>query len=451
MIVTRENVDAVSAILKVEVVEADYQGKVLAELTKHRAGMKMTGFRPGKVPMEIVRQKHGQKVLTDTLNEMVNDSIFNFLTENKIEILGNPIPSDKTPVKGNFNKPENFEFTFEIGFAPEINIVLSEDKKYDYVSVKIDDELIQKQIEDLRRRYGKLISSTKVEETDLILAQFTELKEDDSILEGGILHSSTISMEFIEDEETKKSLIGKTIGDKLIVNPLLVSRGEKDTAAMLGIKEDELADVSSKFQMTITEIKRMEMADLSQELFDRLFGAGNITSEFHLKGKIADDLKGMFISDSDRLLTRSIIEELIETTPISLPDNFLKRWIRLSNENPILPEQIDAEYDGYAKNLKWQLIQGHIFKQNGFKLENQEIIDFTKSILRNNFAQYGMAVPPEKELTDTALGLLSKRDESSRILEMISDVKITQFFKATLPLNIKEIPYDEFIELAGKN
>ena len=448
MIVTRENVDAVNAILKVEIIPADYQNKVKAGLDKHRASMKMTGFRPGHVPMTIVQQKHGQKVLTDVLNKIVNENLYNFINENKIEILGNPIPSDKIPVKGNFNKPDHFEFTFEIGISPEINISISEKSKYDFVTVKIDDTLIAKQIEDLRRRYGKLISSSTVGETDLILAQFAELKTDETILEGGILHSSTISMEFIEDDKIKKELLGKAIGEKVIVTPASVSRGGKDTAAMLGIKEEELSSISEKFQLTINEIKHMEMAELSQELFDRLFGEGNIKSEIELKSKIEEDLKKMFVNDSDRLLARSIFEDLILNTKIELPDAFLKRWIRLSNDKPILPEQIEAEYEGYAKNLKWQLIQGVIFKSNNLKLDNQEIIDFTKNILKSNFAQYGMPAPEDKELTETAIGLLSKKEESTQILEMIADQKITEYFKNTVKLNEKEVSYDSFIELA---
>jgi trigger factor len=435
----------------VQISPADYENKVKAGLDKHRSSMKMTGFRPGKVPMEIVKQKHGHKVLSDVLNKIVNDSLYQFINENKIELLGNPIPSDKIAVKGNFNKPEDFDFTYEIGMSPEIKINLTDKNTYEYVKVKIDDTLVAKQIEDLRRRYGKLSSVPNVGETDLILAQFVELKENGDILQGGILHSSTISMEFVEDAATKKELTGKAVGDTIIVSPTLVSRGGKDTAAMLGIKEEQLPGISDKFQMRITEIKRMELAELSQELYDKLFGEGKINNEAELKVKITSDLEGMFVNDSDRLLSRSIFEDLIETTSVTLPDSFLKRWIRLSNDKAILPEQIEEEYDGYAKSLKWQLIQGSIFKSTGLKLENQEIIDFTKSILISNFAQYGMPAPEDKELTDTALGLLSKQEESSRILEMIADVKITQYFKATVKLNEKEISYDEFIEMANKN
>ncbi len=451
MIVTREDVNATNAILKVQISPADYQPKLKATLEKHRKTIKMPGFRPGNVPMSLIEKQHGRSALAEVLNKLVNDSLYSFISENKIEVLGNPIPTENDHVKGDFSKPTDFEFHYEIGLTPEVNIQLSDKSKYEYVKVKVDDALVSKQIEDLRRRYGKLIGADVVSESDLVLAQFVELNNDESIKEGGILHSSTISVEFIEDAKVKKAIIGKKIGDKLVVTPASVSRGGKDTAAMLGIKEDELATICDKFQITINEIKRMELAELSQELFDRLFGPGAVTSEAQLKEKITSDLQNMFVNDSDRLLAKTIFEDLIEKTKMNLPDAFLKRWIRLSNEKPILPEQIEAEYDGYSKSLKWQLIQGSIFKTNGLTIENQEIIEFTKGLLISNFAQYGMPAPEDKELTETAMGLLAKKEEANRIVEMLADQKITQFFKSTVKLNEKEISYDAFIELAGKN
>lgn len=449
MNVIRKDVDALNAILTVQISQADYQPKVKATLEKHRKTAKIPGFRPGHVPMTMIQKQYGSSVLADVLNKVVNDSLYGFINENKIEILGNPIPKEGVDsVKGDFNNPTDFEFAYEIGLTPKVEVALSAKNKYDYVKVKVDDELISKQIDDLRRRYGKLVSSEKVGDKDLILAQFTELKEDGSILEGGIFHSSTISMEFVEDKATKKALSGKKQGDKVEVNPAHVSRGGKDTAALLGIKEEELATVSDKFQLTINEIKHMEMAELNQELFDRLFGPGAINSEEELKNKIAEDLKGMFVNDSDRILTRYIYDDLISKTKVELPDTFLKRWIRLSNEKPILPEQIEAEYDGYAKSLKWQLIQGTIFKSNDIKLDNQELIEFTKGLLVSNYAQYGMPAPEDKELTENAMQVLSKKEEANRVAEMLADQKLIQYFKNTVKLNEKEVSYDEFVEIA---
>ncbi len=451
MNVVREDVDALNAVIKVEVAPSDYQGKVKDTLEKYRKTAKIPGFRPGHVPMGMVQKQYGRAVLSEELNKLVNDSLQGFIRENKIEILGNPIPAKDEGFKGDFEKPAEFEFKFEIGLAPTFEVPLSAKSKFVYNKVKVDKKLIDKQINDLRRRYGKLVSAAEVGETDMILAQFVELNKDGSIKEGGILHSSTISMEFVEDKKVKKELTGKKIGDKVVVNPASVSKGGKDTAAMLGISEDDLATTSDKFEMTITEIKAMELADLNTELFDKLFGAGTVKTERELEERIKEDLSGMFVNDSDRLLTRDVYENLVEKTKISLPDTFLKRWIKLSNEKEISEEQIEKEYEGYAKGLKWQLIQGAIFKNNNIKLENQEVIEFTKGLLVSNYAQYGMPAPEDKELTASAMQILQNQEEAARIYDMIAEQKLTSYFKETVKLNEKEISYDDFVKLAGGN
>jgi trigger factor len=194
----------------------------------------------------------------------------------------------------------------------------------------------------------------------------------------------------------------------------------------------------------------MEMAELNQELFDRLFGEGAVTSEADLRKRVAADLEGMFSNDSDRLLTKSIYEDLLENTKIELPTTFLKRWIKASNQKEITEEQIEKEFDGYAKGLKWQLIQGNIFKTNEIKLDNNEVIEFTKGLLVNNYAQYGIPAPDDKELTASALQVLQNKEEATRVYDMLAEQKLTQFFKSTVKLKDKEVSYDEFVEIASK-
>ncbi len=449
MNIVRQDVDALNAVLRVEVAQADYQSKVKNSLEKYRKTAKIPGFRPGHVPMAIIEKQVGKAVLAEELNKMVNDELYQFIETNKIDVLGNPIPKHDAQVEGNFDRPENFVFEFEIGLKPSFQVDLSGKSKYDFMRVKIDDALLNKQIEDLRRRYGKLVSVDSVGDKDMLMAQFVELSEDGSIKAGGILHSSTISMEFVSDKAVQKLLIGKSIGDKVEVNPYDVSRGGKDTAAMLGVKEDQLTEISNKFQMTINEIKRMEMAELGQSLYDKLFGADAVSDEKGLKERITSDLKQMFENDSDRLLTKTIYEDLLKNTKLNLPDAFLKRWIKLSNEKEITAEQIEVEYDGYAKGLKWQLIQNEIFRVNNIELNNEELIDFTKGLLVNNYAQYGIPAPDDDELNASARKVLSNREEANRIYEMLVERKLTLFFKETVRLNEKEISYEKFIELAS--
>lgn len=450
MNVTRQDVDALNAILTVVVTPEDYAQTVKDSLNKYRKTAKVPGFRPGHVPFGLVQKQYGKSILSDELNKIVNERLNGYISENKLEILGNPIPAAEDNFKGDFDKPDTFEFTYNIGLAPAIEVPLSGKSKFDYVKVKVDKDLIEKQIEDLRRRYGKLISGETVGESDMIMAQFVELNADDSIKEGGIMHSSTISMEFVKDEATKKSLLGKAIGDKVIVNPTNVSRGESDTAAMLGVKPEEMENVSDNFQLTINEIKVMELADLNEELYDKLFGPGTIADEKALRERVKSDLEGMFVNDSDRMLTRAVYENLLDSTNVSLPDDFLKRWIKLSNEKEISDEQIEAEYDGYAKGLKWQLIQGNIFKANDIKLENDEVMNYTKGLLVSNYAQYGMPAPEDEELTASAMRILQNREEANRVYDMLAEQKLTQYFKNTVKLNEKEVSYDEFVEMASK-
>lgn len=448
MNVIRQDVNAQSALLTVQITPADYQGKVADTLEKYRKQAKIPGFRPGKVPMGLIQKQYGKGVLADELNKIVSDSLYSYVNENKIEILGNPIPKDDVEVKGDFNNPGDFEFTYEIGLSPEIKIALDKEK-FDYVKVKVDDELIGKQIDDLRRRYGKLVASDKVGDSDMILAQFVELNDDETAKEGGITHSSTISMEFVEDKAAKKALKGKKTGESVVVNPAHVSRGEKDTAAMLGITEEQLASISDKFELKINEIRHMELAELNQELFDRLFGEGAVTSEDALKARIKADLEQMFTNDSDRLLTRAVYEHLMEKTEVALPSDFLKRWIQLSNEKPITMEEIEAQFDGYEKGMKWQLIQGHIFKANNLKVEQPEVIEFTKGLLVSQYAQYGIPAPEDKELTASAIQVLQNKDESARVYDMLAETKLTQYFKSTVKMKEKEVSYDDFVALAS--
>lgn len=448
MNVIREDVNAMSALLKVQIAPADYQNKVATALEKYRKQSKIPGFRPGKVPMGMIQKQYGKALLAEELNKMVSDSLYKYVNENNIEILGNPIPKEDVEVVGDFNNPGDFEFTYEIGLSPQININL-EKEKFDYVKVKIDADLVEKQLDDLRRRYGKLVASEKVGESDMILAQFVELNDDDSIKAGGIMHSSTISMEFVEDKATKKELTGKAIGDKVVVDPAKVSRGGKDTAAMLGITEEQLESVSPKFQMTINEIRHMELAELNEELYTKLFADGSVNTEAELKERIAKDLEQMFANDSDRLLTRFVYDHLLEKTDVQLPTDFLKRWIQLSNEKPISMEEIEAQFEGYEKGMKWQLIQGHIFKANNLKVEQPEVIEFTKGLLVNQYAQYGIPAPEEKELTASAIQVLQNKEESSRVYDMLAETKLTQYFKNTVKLKDKEVSYDEFVALAS--
>jgi len=449
MNILREDVDALNAVLRVQISPEDYQSKVKNELEKYRKSAKVPGFRPGHVPAGLIQKQYGKSVLAETLNKLANDGLYNFITENKLDILGNPIPKEDSEAIGDFDKPVDFEFSFEIGFAPNFDLTIA-GKKFDFPTVKVDDTLISKQIEDLQRRYGKLASVEEAGDKDMILGKFEELTKDGSVKEGGISHSTTISLEFLDNKDASALLTGKKVNETFELAPSLVSKNDADKAAMLGVKEDELETIGDSFQFTISDIKRMELAELNEELFGKLFMDGEVTTVEDLKKRITSDLATMFVADSDRILTRDVYNYLLEETKMEFPTTFLKRWIKLSSEKPVTEDEIENEFDVYLKSLKWQLIQTKIFKENNIQLSNEEVINHTKNLLIGNYAQYGIPAPDDVELTETAIRLLKNKEQANGIYDRLAEEKLTGFFKSTVKLNNKEVSYDEFVEIASK-
>jgi len=450
MNVVQENVDKLSAILKVEIKSEDYQSKVKTTLEKYRKTAKIPGFRPGHVPFGMIEKQYGKSVLAEELNKISNDGLYQFIKEENLEILGNPIPLENETFKGDLDNPSDFEFSYEIGFSPKFDIPLSSKKSMDYFTVKVDDKLISKQIEDLRRRYGKLESTDEVGETDMVMGLFRELDENKEPKEGGVEHNSTISMEFLSDKKAIKLLKGKKVDDFVIVDPRTVSRDDKDLASMLGVKDEEIEGLSKQFKFTLNEIKKMVMAELNEELYSKLFPNGEVKTEAELKEKVAADLKNMFKTDSNRLFTQLIYEHLIEKTKISLPEEFLKRWVKLSNEKPIDDETLDKEFGSYLNSMKWQLIQGKIFKDNDIQISNEEVMDFTKSLLVSNYEQYGMPAPEDKELTETAVRLLKDKEQVNGIYDRITEKKLSDYFQNNIPMKEKQLSYDDFVKKASR-
>ena len=450
MIVLKENVDNLNADLIVKINREDYASKVKASLEKYRKTAKIPGFRPGNVPMGMIEKQYGKSLLAEELNKLANDGIYNFIKENKLEILGNPIPKENTQVKGDFSAPDEFEFTFEIGLSPTIDMSKAMNGKYDYTTIKVDDKLINQQIEDLRRRYGKLISTEIAGEKDMVLGKFQELNDDKSIKTDGISNATTISLEFLKDAAVCQLFIGKKIDETFELDPSLVAKDNKDLSSILGVSEEIASGVTGLFSFTITEIKKMAMADLNSDLYAKLFQEGEVDSEESLKARIKKDMEQMFSKDSDKLLTRSVFNSIMEQTNVEFPSDFLKRWIRMTNEKPLTEEDINAEFDAYLKSLKWQLIQTKIFKDNNIKLDQEEVIEYTKNLLIGNYAQYGMPAPDDKELAETAIRLLQNKEQANGIYDQMAEQKLTDFFKSMVSLVAKPVSYDEFVELAGK-
>jgi len=452
MDVLQNNIDDLNAVLTIKIANADYQKNYDDSIKNYRKNINMPGFRQGQVPKAVVKKKYGASILAEEVDKLLNQALQDHIKNNDLNILGNPLPKEDSEKDIDWKNPSDMEFSFDIGLAPEFDVKLSAKNKFTFNTVKIDKELVDKQVNDFAKRYGKLSPVDKSEASDMIWATFTELDENDAKVEGGFTHSSSVAVEFLEDAEAKKKMIGLKSGDSMILDPKTISRGDADMAAMLGIAKDKATEMTNNVELVVTEVKRMEPAEVTQELIDKVYGEGVVDGEEAMREKIKGELTQMFAVDSDRLFKRDFADTLIEKLDLKLPEEFLKRWIISSNkEKEVTMEQVEAEFDQYKQSLKWQLIENKIIKQSEIKVEFDEVVEHTKGLLASQYAQYGMMVPVDEELTENAKKVLENRDEATKLYDQLFDAKVISYLKETVKLDTKEISYDDFVKEAQKN
>lgn len=451
MDIKQKNIDDLNAVLTVKISKKDYNENYENSLKKYRKQVQLPGFRQGHVPTSVVKKKYGPSILAEEIDKLINESLYKHITENNLNVLGNPMPKVEEGAENDWYNPGDFEFSYEIGLAPEFDVKLGGKEKYDYYKVKVDNDLINQQVEDFAKRYGKLVPADKSEDKDMIMAQFTELDEKDNPKEGGFVHSSTIAIDFVEDAKAKKQLIGLKAGDTLVVDPKKISRGDADMGAMLGLSKEAAAAYSNKVSVLVTEVKRLMPAELNQELFDKIYGPGVVSSEEEFKAKIQSELETVFSQDVDKVFKRDFADKILGKLNLALPDEFLKRWILESNKETITHEQLESEYQQYADSLRWQLVENKIIKDNELQVGNEEVVDYTKDVLGSQYAQYGMMIPEDDELTKTAMSVLSNQEEAKKIYDMLYDQKVLNFLKENVKLKEIEVNYDDFVKVASKS
>jgi trigger factor len=448
MNINQQNIDELNAVLTIKITPEDYNEKVESQLKKYGKQVAMPGFRAGKVPASLLKKKYGKSILAEEVNKLISDALHNHITENKLDVLGNPLPKEDAQKDIDWDNPTEMEFVYEIGLSPQFELNLSQKDKFPIHKIKVDDEIINKQVEDFGRRFGKLVSVDKSSDKDMLLGKFEQLDENGNLIEGGITHTSTVAIDFIEDKDAKKQLIGAAVSDQLILDPKKVSKGITDMAAMLGISKEQAEQIGTQFQFTVTEVKRMESAELNEELFKKVYGEdAAIATEAEFRNRIKTDMESMFEKDSDRLFRKHMIETLVEKTKLSLPNDFLKRWILATNDKNVSQEEIEKDYTNYSDQLRWQLIENKLIKDNDIKVENDEVISYTKQLLINNYAQYGIPAPADDQLTAGAMQVLKNQDEVRRIYEMIYQDKVVEIVKGLVKLDEKSVSYDDFVKL----
>ncbi len=449
MDIVQENIDKLNAKLKIKLSPEDYKEKYDSALKSYRKQMNLPGFRPGAVPMGVVKKKVGRYLLAEEINKVLSDSIYKYINENKIDVLGTPLPLAEGE-KGDWENPESFEFEYELGLAPDFDIEVGSKDKIKYYIIKVDDKLIKGEVERMQKMYGSMIDAEKASEGDVIKGDFKELQEDGLVKEDGIQNASSVALNYIEGEKLKKQLTGIKKGEVLNINPFEITENHGELGRILNITHDQVHELKSNFQFLITEIKHIEPAEINQEFFDKVYGKDNVSSQEEMNDKIKTQLEGSYVQESDRMFMRDASDHFLAKYKLELPDEFLKRWIQKSSEEPVTPEQVEQDYTNYSNSLKWQLITNEMIKKFDIKMEEGELVNEAKNLLVRNYTSYGYPVPADEELQETAMRVLQNNDERKKLVDSIFDRKILAHLNENMKISEKEISFDKFVELAKK-
>lgn len=448
MKVTFENPDKVNGLMTLTVEEADYTEKVEKQLKDYRKRANIPGFRPGQVPMGMVRRQYGNAVKVDVINNLLGEEIYKYVRENKVQMLGEPMPSEQQ-VQVDLEKPAPYTFVFDIAVAPEFKIEITKKDTVDFYNIAVDDKIIDRQIDMYASRSGHYDKVEEYQANDMLKGDMRELDAEGNTKEGGISVEAAIMMpEYIKVEEQKALFQGAKLGDVITFNPKKAyPEGSAEIQGMLKVSREEAENITADFSYQITEISRYVKAEVNQALFDQVYGEGNIADEKAFRERIAQDLKAQFVTDSDfRFLQdlRKYCEDKVGK--LTYPDATLKR-VMLNNNKDKGADFVEKNYEKSIKELTWHLIKDQLVAANNVKIEDADIKEAAKEAARAQFAQYGMNNVPDEYLENYAADMLKKKEYVDNLVDRSIDRKLTEALKKIVKLNEKEISLDDFNKL----
>jgi trigger factor len=436
MNITKENIDALNAVVKVDIVADDYQAKVAGLLADYRKKADVPGFRKGHVPMGMIKKKYGKSIMIDEVNKLLQESLNKFLADEKLDILGNPIPR----MTENFDwDAEVFSFEFELGLAPVFDVNLDAKKKVTKYNIVATEELLDEEVKNIQKRYGKMIPQEEALVDSNVTATFVNEENE-------INKKSTFLVKDLKGKKNEKKVIGAKVGDVIELETKGLFEDNNKLEHILGVSKDASQDLNVTVSLTIEEITKTELAELDKELFDKLFSDGSVTSVTELKAKIKIDAEKQFEQQGDQQLLNAITEYLVENTKFDLPASFLKKWLKTAGEKELTEEEATAEFDKSEKGLRYQLIEGKIMKDNDIKLDYKELVTYAKGFIRSQMAQFGNMNPEEKELDDIAGRILQNQEEAQKLQSQLMSQKLLAFYKENMSFKSKELSYEDFIK-----
>ena len=447
MNITKEDVTQLNSLIRIKLTPSDYKNDVDTAIKKFRKSATMPGFRAGHVPEGMIRKMYGKSFLADELNRIVSKSLHEYLKENNLMVLGDPLPKD-TEHTNNFENPSDFEFLFEIGLAPAINFDVASIAAVGYYEIEVDDKRVETYIDDLRRKHGKFSNPEQAEENSILYGELAELDENGNVKEGGITSTTTLSVELVKDADTRKKLIGIKKDDTVVFNPNKAMQDVTEVAYMLRIDKDKAEKLTSDFQYKILSVNKVEKADINQELFDKVFGENTVTTEQDFRERVKADIAAMFRHESIHKFNHDTEDAILKQMNLSLPDEFLKKWIMTMNEKPITTEQLEKEYPSYSREMQWRMIENEIATKQNIKVEQEDLKQYAASVIMQQFGQYSLGA---EMIEDFANRYLQKQENVSKAAEAVKSKKVFDYLNQMVPKNVKNVTYEEFTHIVREH
>jgi len=444
MNIVRKDHDSVSTTLTVSIEKADYSEKVEKTLRDYRKKANIPGFRPGMVPMGLLKKMYGKSILAEEINKMLSDTLYNYIRENNINTLGEALPNEDDQKEIDFATQEDFDFSFDLGLAPEFEVELTKKDKIKFYQIAASDEMINNQVKSFTGRYGKYVQEETVEEKDMVKGLIVELA-DGQIKEEGIQASDAVlTPAYMKDEAAKAGFTGKKVGDQITFSPGKAFENEAEIASLLKLKKEDVSGLESEFLFTIESITRYHEAEVNQELFDKVYGDGVVTSEEEFLAKIKATIEDQLVQDSNYKFAIDAREALIKKyDSLVFPDAFLKRWLLATNKE-LTAEKIEEDFPKMITDLKWQLIKDKIAKANELKVENEDVQAYGRQIARAQFAQYGMTGLEDAILDNYAKDMFKNEEQLRNIIDRVAENKVLEVVRNTVKLDTKEVSIEEF-------
>ena len=440
MNISKEQIDDLNAVVTVNIEKGDYTDRVEKILKDYRKNANVPGFRKGHVPMGMVKKQYGKAVMVDEINKLIQESLNNYLTEEKLDVLGNPLPKEQE----DFNwDADDYKFEFELGLAPKFEVALQGKKPITHYKIVATEKMIDDQIKTIQKQYGKLTPVDTVSKENVVVGTFkNEEKEIDKKV--------SLELDHLQ-KKAQKQFIGAKVGDVVTINSQDLYENNQNLVSQIGIAQNEKDEISIDLDFTVSEINERILADLDQELFDKLFGEGNVTSVTELREKIKQDTEAQFVQQSDQYLLNTVTESVLEHTKFELPAEFLKRWLQISGEKQLSEDEAADEYEKSEKGLRFQLIEGKIITDNNLQITYDEIKDHAKLLIKGQMAQFGQLNPEDSELDEIAGRILGNKDEVKRISEQLMSQKLLTYYKEHANLKEKEVTFEDFVKEAYKS